>query len=184
MRRGLGAAGGLGQVVAWLVILVVGGLVAVTVLVPRVAGATPYTILTGSMRPAMPPGTLVVVRPVPMKEIGIGAVITYQLHSGEPDVVTHRVIAVGHTVGGKLRLTTKGDANPIADALPVRPVQVRGERWYYLPYAGYVNEVVNGRERHVVLIIVVSGLLLYAGSMFLGSARDRLRGRPEKAVNR
>ncbi len=43
-----------------LVVLVLG----VVVVVPKVGGATAYTVLTGSMRPTMPPGTLVVVKPV------------------------------------------------------------------------------------------------------------------------
>ena len=47
-----------GQVVAWAVIVAVVSVLAVAVLVPRVTGATPYTILTGSMRPSFPPERL------------------------------------------------------------------------------------------------------------------------------
>ena len=53
-----------GRTLAWLVILGAVAVLLVAVVVPRVAGATPYTVLTGSMAPAYPPGTLVVVRPV------------------------------------------------------------------------------------------------------------------------
>src|SRR5690606_27056120 len=44
------------QVVTWAVILVLLAMLTVTVLVPRIAGATPYTVLTGSMQPHLPPG--------------------------------------------------------------------------------------------------------------------------------
>ena len=74
-----------GQVLAWFVIAGVLVLLTLAVLVPRVGGATPYTILTGSMEPGLPPGTLVVVKPVPADRIAIGSVITYQLDSGTPD---------------------------------------------------------------------------------------------------
>src|SRR4051794_850345 len=102
-------------VVASVVILAFSTVIVAAVLVPRVAGATPYTILTGSMRPNMPPGTLVVIKPVPIKDITVGTVVTYQLRSGEPTVVTHRVVAVGTTLKGKRVFTTQGDANNVAD---------------------------------------------------------------------
>src|SRR3546814_9182548 len=64
-----------------------------TIVVPFFAGAQRFTILTGSMRPTYNPGSLVVVKPVDPSELGIGTPITYQLESGQPTVVTHRIIA-------------------------------------------------------------------------------------------
>lgn len=167
--------GWLGQVLAWLTILGISAILVMAVLVPRIAGATPYTILTGSMRPSMPPGTLVVVRPVPASDVGVGTVITYQLESGKPTVVTHRVVSMGVTGAGKTVFTTQGDANNAADAKPVMPVQIKGKLWYKVPYVGYVNNVITGKERHITMIIVVSGLLMYAAFMFTSSLRDRFR---------
>lgn len=164
-----------GRVAAWLVILSVAVVLAVAVLIPRLAGATPYTILTGSMRPGFPPGTLVVIKPASVSDIGTGDVITYQLRSGEPTVVTHRVTVVGQNLRGEKQFTTQGDANNIADAEQVMPVQIKGKLWYSVPYLGYVNDAVTGKERRITTIIVVSGLLLYASFMFSGSLRDRMR---------
>ncbi len=160
---------------AWLVILAIAGVVTVAVLVPRLGGATPYTILTGSMRPDMPPGTLAVVKPISVDNIAVGDVVTYQLNSGEPTVVTHRVTAMGTTVKGKLTFTTQGDANDVADAKQVRPVQIKGKLWYSVPYLGYVNNAITGNERRVTMIVVVSGLLLYASYMFAGAFHGRTR---------
>ena len=174
-------AGWFGQVVAWLVIASVAAVVTVAVLVPRLGGATPYTILTGSMRPDLPPGTLVVVKPAPTDEIGIGTVITYQLNSGEPTVVTHRVVSVGFDGKGKRVFTTQGDANNVADAKAVMPVQVKGKVWYSVPYLGRVNNAITGKERSFTMIVVVSGLLLYATFMFTGALRDRVSRRHGKA---
>ncbi len=166
-------AGWLSQVVAWLVILAVALAITVAVLVPRLGGATPYTILTGSMRPNMPPGTLVVIKEAPVEDIGIGTVITYQLNSGEPTVVTHRVVSLGFDGKGKRVFTTQGDANNAPDAKQVLPVQVKGKLWYKVPYLGYVNNAITGKERHITMIIVVSGLLLYAAYMFTSAFRGR-----------
>lgn len=167
--------GWIGQVFAWLVILVVVSVLAVAVLIPRLGGATPYTILTGSMRPDLPPGTLVVVKPIDAEKIGVGSVVTYQLESGKPTVVTHRVVSAGIDGRGEPTFTTQGDANSAPDAKPVMPVQIKGKVWYSVPYLGHVNNEITGKERHMTTVIVVSFLLLYAAYMFTSSLRDRLR---------
>ena len=84
---------------AWLFILATLSILAVAVLLPRIGGATPYTVLTSSMEPDLPPGTLVVVKPTPAEQIGVGSVITYQLNSGKSSVVTHRVVS--QTIDGQ-----------------------------------------------------------------------------------
>lgn len=175
MRTALGL---LRRVLAWSVILGAGTVLVVAVAVPRLAGATAYHVQTGSMRPGLPPGTLVVVRPVEPDEIGVGSVVTYQLESGRPAVTTHRVVQVGiNNLTGERTFRTRGDANEGVDPEPVRPVQVRGELWYAVPHLGRVDDVVHG-PRRPLLLGVVAALLGYAALMFSGAGRDRrARGR-------
>lgn len=161
-----------GQVVSWLALFMVLALLAVMVVVPRVAGATPYTVLTGSMRPNLPPGSLAVVRPVPAEELRIGDVVTYQLKSGEPDVVTHRVVAVGSSLGGEQQFIMRGDANNADDA-PVIAAQIRGELWYAVPWLGYLNSALSGQQRGWLTWLAVGGLLSYSLVMFVGAWRER-----------
>jgi signal peptidase len=162
-----------GRIAAWLVILGISAILAIAVLIPRIAGATPYVVLTGSMQPRMPPGTLVVVRPVKPADIGIGSVVTYQLKSGKPAVVTHRVVAMGFDGKGRRLFHTQGDANNAPDAKWVRPVQIRGERWYWVRYLGYVTTYITGGQRHIALVATVTFLLGYAAVMFYKAIRDR-----------
>lgn len=174
---GRGPLGWVGQVLAWLVILVVVAVLAVAVVIPRIAGATPYTVLTGSMQPELPPGTLVVVKPVEPEDISVGSVITYQLESGKAAVVTHRVVAQGFNGKGELQFRTQGDANDVPDEEWVRPVQIKGEEWYSVPLLGHVNNWLTGEERQVAVYVVAALLLGYAGFMVTSAARDRLRKR-------
>ena len=163
------------QAISWSVMSIFLLVLIASVLVPRLAGATPYTILTSSMRPGMPPGTLVVVKPVDVSDIAIGTVITYQLTSGERDVVTHRVVGIGFDGHGERIFRTQGDANGTPDPAPVRPVQVRGERWYAIPYLGRVTNVFTNAQRQTAVVIVAVGLLGYAAAMFTAAARTRGR---------
>jgi signal peptidase len=155
--------------------LAVGGLLLVAVVVPRLGGATPYVIETGSMRPGMPPGTLVVVRPVDASQIAIGSVITYQVRSGEQLVVTHRVVGTGMDATGHPVFRTQGDANNAPDDQWVRPVQVRGERWYAVPLIGRVTTLVSARAREALIAGVVVLLLVYAAVMVGADLRNRRR---------
>lgn len=160
---------------------VVIGLAAVLVVIPKATGAVPLSVLTASMEPTLPPGTLVVVRPVDTDEVHIGDVVTYQIASGRPEVITHRVVAVATAPTGGRTFTFRGDANAVSDTGQVLPAQIRGKVWYSLPGVGYVNQVVNGNRTWVVPVIAGS-LLAYGGTMIaLGvveSVRRRRRRRP------
>lgn len=169
------AVGWFVQGCVWVFVLAVVVVLAVAVVIPRLAGATPFTVLTGSMRPDYPPGSLVVVKPVSFEDIGVGDVITYQLESGKATVVTHRVTAVAAQLDGEVVLTTQGDANNVSDPKAVRDVQVRGRLWYSVPYLGHVNNALTGGQRQAAVLVVSAGLVGYAAFMFVGSLRDRRR---------
>jgi len=174
-RSGVGALRFAWRVVVWTVLLGFVLVLVAAVLLPRVAGATPYTVLTGSMQPDYPPGTLVVVTPVDIDDVAVGDVITYQLESGEAAVVTHRVISVGASLdgSGERVLRTQGDANDAPDQNPVQEVQVRGRLWYAIPYLGHVTTRIDGSTRQVVTTVAVGGLLAYAAWMFGSTIYDR-----------
>lgn len=179
LRRAGGVAW---RVCVWAVLLLASALILVGVLIPRIGGATPYTVLTGSMRPELPPGTLAVVKPVPAADIGIGTVITYQLRSGQPEVVTHRVVGISSFHGEPI-FQTQGDANTSPDASWVREVQVRGKLWYAVPWLGYVSSAITVQQREAIKYVGAALLIGYAAYMFTGAIRDRARGRRAAAEN-
>ena len=160
---------------SWLVLLAVLLIVALAVAVPTLSGGTAYTVLSPSMRPTLPPGALIVTRPVQASDLAIGDVVTYQIRSGEPAVITHRIVALRLGADGRVLAQTKGDYNGAADPELVTPEQLRGRLWYAVPALGYVNAAAAGHGRVVVVAGVVVGLIGYAGWMFASSARDRRR---------
>jgi signal peptidase len=159
-------------------------LAAAVVIVPAATRSTPYTILTSSMEPGLPPGTLVIVKPIDPQDIKIGTIVTYQLESGEDVVVTHRVVEIqGQNLpGGDPSYITKGDANSAPDAKPVTPVQIRGSVWYSVPWVGWINNIVNGDLRAIVIPIVAGLLFLYAGWMIVSNRIEARRRRRREAA--
>jgi signal peptidase len=156
---------------ASVLVLLLGVAVAVIGL-PTLVGGSAMTVLTQSMEPGLPPGTLVVIRPTPVDEIKIGDVITYQIRSGESAVVSHRVTSKTYT-DGEATFMTKGDNNDAVDPDPVRAVQIRGTLWYSLPLLGWANNLLTGANRTIVLAVVAGGLFLYAAVSVAGAVRDR-----------
>lgn len=157
-------------------------LAAAVVVVPAAAGATPLTVLTSSMEPKLPPGTLVVIKPVEPRDVAIGDVITYQLRSGEATVVTHRVISVSQTAGGEYSFITQGDNSAQPDPEPIREVQLQGKLWYSVPYIGWVSNWINGDARSFVVPIIAGGLFVFAAWMVVSGMLDKRRKRKRAAL--
>lgn len=154
-------------------LLVITGIAVAVIIVPWVTNSTALTVLTRSMEPSYPPGTLVIVQPVNPNQISINDVITYQLTPGVPEYVTHRVIAVSRSTGGELSFTTKGDNNGAADATPVASEQVMGRVWYSLPWIGWLNNAVGGGGKTWLVIGLAVLLFAYAGWQFIGGLFNR-----------
>ncbi|MCC3269666.1 signal peptidase I [Arthrobacter gengyunqii] len=117
------------------------------VVVPMLTGSQTYSVLTSSMAPKYAPGTFLVVKPVPFEELKVGDIITYQIESGSPAVITHRITSVLSEQSGEIVFITKGDNNDVEDELPVREVQVKGKLFYAVPFVGFVANGLGNSDR-------------------------------------
>jgi signal peptidase len=118
-------------------------LVVALIVVPRVTGGAALTVVSGSMEPTYPVGSIVVVLPVAAYEVAPGDVITYQRAPGVAEFVTHRVVDV-HADTEPRTFTTKGDANRVLDADPVAAGAVRGRVAFHVPLVGLVAQRLQG----------------------------------------
>ncbi|ALG86961.1 hypothetical protein ACH46_15975 [Gordonia phthalatica] len=160
-------------IASWVLLSAAVGLLAALVVVPRLTGSTSYTVLTGSMEPAYPPGTVIVVRPTPGAELAAGDVITFQPKSGDPAVVTHRIVSIFLDDQGQRRFITKGDANTVQDETQLIDPQIRGRLLYAVPYVGRATSLIPGSARSIALFLVAAGLGAYALWMWGSGLRDR-----------
>lgn len=167
-----------GRAVSIALVVTVLAFIAALFVVPRVAGGSSLTVLTGSMEPTFAPGDIVAVRGVApdevCTEIRVGDIVTYLPEPGDPTLITHRV--VGKTVGSfddgtPCRLITQGDANSVPDA-PVSPVQVRGAMLYSLPALGWVRQ---WAAENIVALGVALGVGLLGYGVWTTVRRPRTR---------
>jgi signal peptidase len=126
--------------------------------VPELVGADEsYVVLTGSMRPAIAPGDVVVVKAVPAASVGVGDVITFDRGSDVP--TTHRVVEVVARADGPA-FRTQGDANEDPDGGLVTPEQVVGRVVFSVPAVGHVISAGGAPVGFVALVVVPFGLLV------------------------
>lgn len=151
-----------------LVILIV--FVAVLLIAPKVLGFESMVVLSGSMEPEYPVGSMVYVKDVNYEDIEVGDVISYRLSDGT--MVTHRVAAINDDG----TLTTKGDANNVADASPVKESQVFGEAKWKLPYFGYISSFIKSAGGIAVLCALAIAIILLS---VLPSIKDDEKGKEE-----
>lgn len=166
----------------WGLVSVVAGLGALTLVVPAVTGSTPLAVLSPSMEPTLPVGTLLIVQPVNPAEVRLGDVITYQVEPGEPTLVTHRVVEVQSISTGEFQYLTKGDANDAVDPTVVTQAQLMGRAWYSVPLVGFVSVAVGGVAGPLLVPIAGAALLAYAAYTVLSGVAGRARKKRAEAA--
>lgn len=147
-------------------VLIVGVILAfLPVPLAKLAGYDIYNIISGSMEPAIPIGSAILVRSVDPAALAPGEVIAFTRGGA---VVAHRVVE------NDTAITTKGDANEAADPMPVQYSSVIGRVEHSLPGVGGLLEMMtSGAGRlYAVGLVLAGGLLRFAGGQ-LGQKNEK-----------
>lgn len=142
---------------ALTVLAILGTVCVLAALAGPALGLTPLLVRTGSMSPAIPAGSLVLVRQVPAEEVATGDVVS--VARGDARRVTHRVESITHVAGSVHRLVLRGDANRVADAEPVQASSV-DRLVVTVPRLGGLVEAL-GRTSVQFTLGIVTGLALW-----------------------
>ncbi|GAA1672296.1 S26 family signal peptidase [Citricoccus zhacaiensis] len=173
----------IGQAISFLILCVSALAAVVLIIVPLVTGSQTYSVLTSSMAPSYPPGTFLVVKPTDFDALHGGDVITYQMESGRPEVITHRITSLTASQDGERMLITQGDNNDVADPDPVMEIQVRGKLVYAVPYVGFLANALGQTDRSGIITILAVALITYGlYSMVRGIAKERSEKRVQDIV--
>ena len=142
----------------------------------RVIGFKPYAVLSGSMTPEYPVGSIVYTKHCEPNEIREGDVITFM--KNETTVVTHRVVSVEDNDNG-LCFVTKGDANADNDAGAVHEKNVIGKVAFSIPLLGYLSNYISTTPGCYIAGIVVLIILFLAFVPDLLFAKEDKKGKKE-----
>ena len=117
---------------ALLILLIV---ICLPLTVPKAFHYHVYTVISGSMEPAIPVGSLVYVQPGAPEDAETDDVIAFHSSMDTGAIITHRVIKNDIVTG---QIHTKGDANEKEDLYPVGYDYYMGKVVYSVPVLGRV----------------------------------------------
>ena len=138
---------------------------------PTLFGHSLMVVVSGSMEPTFPVGTLILSRQATPSQVEVGDIITFYGTVGSTTgVITHRVAAKMGT-GDDAVLTTKGDANPVQDPNPVMKEGLIGIVIWQSPFWGRVVGTLRKKQVFIPLLLIPLALLL--GERFLRRASAR-----------
>ena len=137
----------------WIIIVLAVALIILSLLRIRF-----YVVMTGSMTPTIPVGSICMVNHnVPFEQIAQGDIISFR--TGDAANVTHRAVRI--TQEG---IITQGDANTVEDAAPVTADNYLGKTILHIPKIGYALLFLNGRIGRVIVAVII---MLCICSLFL-----------------
>lgn len=114
-------------------------------------GVQPTIIYSGSMRPALDTGDIVVLSEVPLGTIREGDIVQYEMNNVS---TVHRVHEIHQMVeGNPILFTTKGDANDDPDVEPVLPDQITGKAIFTIPKIGWIPIIIKSFVNKIGLTI-------------------------------
>lgn len=111
--------------------------------VPKLFGYELYTVISGSMEPEIPVGSLVCIQAADPADAQAGDVIAFYGAKDSAAIVTHRVVE-NHVVMGEI--ITKGDANQTNDMNPVDYSNFIGIVEMTIPKLGLAAQILTSFE--------------------------------------
>ena len=134
-------------------------LVLIPLTVPRFFGYETYNVVSGSMEPEIPVGSILYVKSVDPYDITEDQVIAYYSNAV---VVAHRVVR-NNTFDG--RFTTKGDANAQEDLRDVEYSELIGVVDLHLPFLGAAGSYISTSSGKLFMAeLIVCSILLFVVS--------------------
>ncbi|GAC1324019.1 MAG: hypothetical protein NVSMB13_04780 [Mycobacteriales bacterium] len=130
---------------------------------PRLAGWHTYTVLSGSMSPALHTGDVVMDEPLSPQQLQVGDIVTYRASGAR--LITHRVQSL--TISADtVAVVTKGDANNAVERWTVPAGGTVGRVRFHVAAIGFPLRAAG--TTYGVLLLLVLPVLLIAASLLRG----------------
>lgn len=111
--------------------------VLLAVVAPLAVGDRSFTVLSGSMTPAIETGDVVVTEPIAPSAARVGDIVTFSDPEGTGKLFSHRVQSV-QAGGGQFHFVTRGDANTSTERWNIAADGTLGRVVYRVPKVGWV----------------------------------------------
>lgn len=142
------------------VILVIIGLLIAVTLIPINGNYKIMSVMSGSMAPSIPVGSLIVIKP--SQDYQVGDVISFSPSDpkSKKDNVTHRIYSIVTKNDIKL-FETKGDANENPDIGFVTSERIIGKQLFSIALLGYILSYVKTLPGLILIILLPSIIIIF-----------------------
>lgn len=141
----------------------------------NIAGFSVFRVVTGSMEPSIPVGSLLLSQEVPISQIQERDVVCFvsREEATRGKVITHRVVAIHKADNGIIVLETKGDANLVADGYFVTSENLVGRVSWHTKEGNIMAGFMSFLSSQMgFLICVLFPILLIAGFILRSCVRN------------
>lgn len=140
-------------------LIIIGALIAFSML-PIKNNYQVLTVMSGSMEPTIPVGSVIVVKPQPQYEAG--DIITFKTPGStkKNDFTTHRILEI-KTSNGITTFVTKGDANDDSDREFIDRQDIVGKERFAVSLVGYLIGYIKTLPGLVLIIIIPAVIIVY-----------------------
>ena len=144
-------------------------------------GHSMFRVVTGSMEPTIPVGSLLVCRQVDMETVQVGDIICFRAQESAifGQMVTHRVTGIFSAADGRLLFETRGDANLTADGFMVSQTNFVGKVIWYTGASNVLSSILSFFSNKIgflaciiIPILILGGLLM---KEYVSSIRAEMR---------
>lgn len=146
------------------VLLIALVLICLPLTVPKLAGYHIYSVISGSMEPAIPTGSLVYIKETEAENIKEDDIIAFYGAMDSNAIITHRVVENRVLMG---EFVTKGDANKTEDMNPIPYSNFIGKVVRSIPEVGKIAQVLTSTTGKIIAggVIAVAVLLQVVASL-------------------
>jgi signal peptidase I len=146
---------GLSVVAAVLLVVVI------SITVPSLFGYRVLNVLSGSMGPTIPTGSVVWDGVIDPLDARVGDVVTFTDPEDHQRLLTHRLRSI-RVRGGTAHMVTQGDANNTVERWSVPVSGEIGRVAFHVPKLAYARVWISSHAGNMALAIVVVALILGA----------------------
>ena len=139
-----------------LLIIIV--LVCLPLTVPKMLGFQMYTVISGSMEPAIPTGSLVYIKDMEPANVEDGDVIAFYGGHDSNAIITHRVVKNRVVMG---EFITKGDANEKEDMNPIPYDNFLGRVELSIPIVGEIAQIFTSMEGKIIAATMIGVAVIF-----------------------
>lgn len=148
-------------------------------------GYSLFRVVTGSMEPTIPVGSLLICKQIGMEGVQVGDIICFRAQESAifGQMMTHRVTSILSAPDGSLLFETRGDANLVADGFMVSQMNFVGKVTWYTGANSVLSSVFSFFSNKIGFLACIVIPILLLGGLLMKECVNNIRMELQKAMD-